>query len=121
MEGLVPEAGTWKLDTSVAYGNREDQGLQIGNPLIIQTGPTSFVSVYTDVGEERKNTDIVVGTVGLRYGLTTRTELYVRASAFGATRDPQPQNLSIALLPKVYQTYGLEPATRSRTMMSRRV
>ncbi len=82
VEGLVPEAGTWKLDTSVAYGNRENQGLQIGNPLIIQTGPTSFVSVYTDVGEERKNTDIVVGTVGLRYGLTTRTELYVRASAF---------------------------------------
>lgn len=82
VEGLITESGKWRLDASIAYANRDGQGLRTGEPLLIQTGPTSFLPVYADVSEETTNSDTIATTVGLRYGLTTRTELYGRTSGY---------------------------------------
>jgi len=80
VEGLVTEAETFKLDTSIAYANRDAQNLQVGEPFFIQTGPASFVPVYSGIDQRNTNADSIVGTIGLRYGVTTKAEVYGRTS-----------------------------------------
>lgn len=46
----------------------------------MQTGETSFVSLPTKIGELKSNTDVLIVTVGLRYGLTSNAEIYTRVS-----------------------------------------
>lgn len=53
----------------------------MAEPITVQTGPTSFVSLPTLVGESQGNSDSAVFTLGLRYGLTAKTEVYTRLSA----------------------------------------
>lgn len=81
IEDLLTDKGKLKLELSVAYGNHDRQGLAVGEPLLLQTGPTSFISLPTRIGETKTNSDALVATAGLRYGLTARTEIFSRASA----------------------------------------
>ena len=46
----------------------------------MQTGPTSFVTIPALIGESQGNSDTLVATLGLRYGLTSKSEIYSRAS-----------------------------------------
>lgn len=46
----------------------------------MQTGDTSFVTIPSKLGEEKNNSEIIVGTLGLRFGLNDVTEFYSRAS-----------------------------------------
>nr|VFK54290.1 MAG: outer membrane insertion C-terminal signal [Candidatus Kentron sp. TUN]VFK56270.1 MAG: outer membrane insertion C-terminal signal [Candidatus Kentron sp. TUN] len=80
VEDLITDKGKIKLDLSVAYANSDRQGVSTGEPILIQTGPTSFVTVPTLVGESLTNSDLVVGILGLRYGLTAKAEIFTRAS-----------------------------------------
>jgi len=80
VEDLITDQGRVKLDLSLTYANAEQHGVSVGQPIVVQTGPTSFITIPTSVGERSGNTDTLVGTAGLRYGLTDNTELYARAS-----------------------------------------
>nr|VFK41567.1 MAG: Putative MetA-pathway of phenol degradation [Candidatus Kentron sp. TC] len=80
VEDLITDKGKIKLDVSIAYANSDRQGVSTGEPILIQTGPTSFVTVPTLVGERSTNSDLVVSTLGLRYGLTAKAEVFSRAS-----------------------------------------
>jgi len=80
VEDLITDPGRFKLDLSLTYANAEQHGVATGQPIVVQTGPTSFVSIPTQVGERTSNSDTLIGTLGLRYGLTDNTELYTRAS-----------------------------------------
>jgi len=80
VEDLITEQGRFKLDISLTYANAEQQGISTDQPIVVQTGPTSFVSIPTVIGERSGNTDSLVATVGLRYGLTEKAEIYTRAS-----------------------------------------
>nr|VFK11458.1 MAG: Putative MetA-pathway of phenol degradation [Candidatus Kentron sp. LPFa]VFK24552.1 MAG: Putative MetA-pathway of phenol degradation [Candidatus Kentron sp. LPFa] len=80
VEDLITDKGKIKLDVSIAYANSDRKGVSTGEPILIQTGPTSFVTVPTLVGESLTNSDLVVGTLGLRYGLTAKAEIFTRAS-----------------------------------------
>lgn len=80
VEDLITDKGKIKLDLSVAYANSDRQGVSTGEPILIQTGTTSFVAVPSLVGESLTNSDLVVGTLGLRYGLTAKAEIFTRAS-----------------------------------------
>ncbi|MDY7577390.1 hypothetical protein RGU70_03485 [Herbaspirillum sp. RTI4] len=80
IEDLMTDKGQVTLDATFSYANRNQQGVAIGSPLIVQTAPTSFTAIPTRVGETRTDTDISVATLGLRYGLTKNTELYGRSS-----------------------------------------
>jgi len=68
------------VDVSLTYANRDRQGVATAEPITVQTGPTSFVTLPTLVGESQGNSDTLVGTLGLRYGLTAKAEIYGRAS-----------------------------------------
>lgn len=80
VENVIAERGTWKVETGLSYANSERHGVQTGDPIVVQTGPTSFVTIPTLVGEQKSNSDTVVGTIGLRYGVSANTEVYGRTS-----------------------------------------
>ena len=80
VEDLVTDKGRFKLDLSFAYANVDQTGVSTGEPISVQTGPTSFVQVPTAVGERSSNRDTLVGTLGLRYGITGKTEVLLRTS-----------------------------------------
>ena len=79
VEDLITDQGKIKLDATLVYANSERQGVQTGEPIVVQTGPTSFITLPTRIGDTRTNTDTLVATLGLRYGLTRDAELYGRA------------------------------------------
>ena len=84
VEDLITDQGKVKLDLSLAYANTDRSGVSTGEPLIVQTGPTSFVTLPTLVGESIGNSDTVVATLGMRYGLTAKAEVYARISGMSS-------------------------------------
>ena len=80
VEDLITDKGKFKLDLSLAYANANRQGVFAGEPITVQTGATSFVTLPSLVGESTGNSDTRVATFGLRYGLTSKAEIYTRLS-----------------------------------------
>lgn len=80
VEDLITDKGKFKLDLSVAYANSDRQGVSTGDPVTVQTGATSFVTLPTLIGESRGNSDTLVGTFGSRYGLTGKAEIFARTT-----------------------------------------
>lgn len=80
VEVLITDKGKFKLDVSLAYANSDRQGVSTGEPITVETGATSFVTLPTLIGERRGNSDSLVGTLGLRYGLTGKAEIFARTS-----------------------------------------
>lgn len=86
VEGLITEKCKVKLDLSLSYANADRQSLVSGESVMVQTGPASFVSVPTLIGESLVNSDTWVTSVGLRYGLTAKAEIYTRISAINLSQ-----------------------------------
>jgi len=85
VEDLITDKGKVKLDLSLAYVNADRSGVSTGEPIIVQTGPTSFVTLPTLVGESIGNSDTVVAILGMRYGLTAKAEVYARMSGLSSS------------------------------------
>lgn len=81
-DDLITERGKVKIDVSLAYANSDRQGVSTREPIIVQTGATSFVILPTLIGESHRNSDSLISTLGLRYGLTEKAEIFFRASYF---------------------------------------
>ncbi len=95
VEDLITDKGKVKLDVSLAYANSDRQGVSTGEPITVQTGPTSFVTLPTVIGESQGNSDFLVGTVGLRYGLTGKAEIFTRASyLYNSSRNSDVSGIS---------------------------
>jgi len=84
VEGLLTEPGKLKFELSLAYANATRQSLLVGEPVNVQTGPTSFVKLPASVGESMGNSDTAVATVGLLYGLSATVEVSARISGLSA-------------------------------------
>lgn len=78
VENVITDKGKFKLDLAISYSNLELQGVQASDGILIQTGPTSFVSVPSKVGQTQANSDVIVISLGARYGLSDNFETYVR-------------------------------------------
>ena len=76
LEGVMTDKGKLKLDASVTYINSESSRSELAAPVYIQTGAASFIPVPTEIQENGSNSDMLVGTLGLRYGLTGNTDIY---------------------------------------------
>lgn len=76
IEDIMTDKGKWKLETSLTYLNSENSRAELAAPVYIQTGATSFIPIPTEIQENRSNTDMLAGTLGLRYGLTGNTDIY---------------------------------------------
>lgn len=87
VEELITDKGKVKLDFSLIYANSDRLGVSTGESIRIQTGAASFITLPTQVGESNGNFDSLVGSIGLRYGLTEKTEIYTRFSyLYSSTR-----------------------------------
>ncbi|EMT8839345.1 meta-pathway of phenol degradation family protein [Neisseria gonorrhoeae] len=76
IEDIMTDKGKWKLETSLTYLNSENSRAALAAPVYIQTGSASFIPVPTEIQENGSNTDMLAGTLGLRYGLTGNTDIY---------------------------------------------
>ncbi|HEZ8227820.1 TPA: meta-pathway of phenol degradation family protein [Neisseria gonorrhoeae] len=76
IEDIMTDKGKWKLETSLTYLNSENSRSALAAPVYIQTGATSFIPIPTEIQENGSNTDMLAGTLGLRYGLTGNTDIY---------------------------------------------
>lgn len=76
IEDIITDKGKWKLETSLTYLNSENSRAALAAPVYIQTGATSFIPIPTEIQENGSNTDMLTGTLGLRYGLTGNTDIY---------------------------------------------
>ncbi|HFC7000173.1 TPA: meta-pathway of phenol degradation family protein, partial [Neisseria meningitidis] len=76
IEDIMTDKGKWKLETSLTYLNSENSRAELAAPVYIQTGATSFIPIPTEIQENGSNTDMLAGTLGLRYGLTGNTDIY---------------------------------------------
>ncbi len=81
VENVITQKGATLFDISVAYANTDMASLTFGEPLLIPTGPTSFIRLPPPAGPLEQNSDTLVGSIGLRHGVARRTELFARASA----------------------------------------
>lgn len=80
VENLLTSKGKVNLGFGLVYANSERSRVQVGDMVLIQTGPSQFVRVPIEVGELRVNTDTLVATPSLRYGVTENTQLSLRGS-----------------------------------------
>lgn len=95
VEDLITDKGKVKLDASLAYANSDRQGISTAEPITVQTGPTSFVTLPTVIGESQGNSDSLVGTLGVRYGLTGKAEIYARGShLYNSSRNSNVSGIS---------------------------
>lgn len=76
IEDLLTDKGKLKLEASLGYVNSESRRAEPAAPVYIQTGSASFVPVPTGIQENGRNSELIAATLGLRYGLTGRTDLY---------------------------------------------
>ena len=80
LEELLTDKGKLRLESSISYTNIEREQTRIANPIYIQTGTNSYIAVPTALQQGSRNSDLIIGTLGLRYGITAKTELYGNAS-----------------------------------------
>ncbi len=73
IEDLVTNKGKAKLNVSLTYANSDQSG-------VLVAGGYSYATI-------EQNQDVLIGTLRLRYGLTSKTEIHGRGSAsFSSTR-----------------------------------
>jgi hypothetical protein len=82
VEDLITDQGNMKLDLSLTYSNRDQESLEAGQSILVQTGDSSYVYIPSVYGTSQNNIDTVIATLGFRYGLTSSTELYTRNNFF---------------------------------------
>ncbi|WP_301667845.1 meta-pathway of phenol degradation family protein [Neisseria basseii] len=107
IEDIMTDKGKWKLETSLTYLNSENSRAALAAPVYIQTGATSFIPIPTEIQENGSNTDMLAGTLGLRYGLTGNTDIYGSGSYLwheerkldgnGKTRNKQMSDISAGI------------------------
>lgn len=80
VDGMLSAPNRWRAELGINYANTEQRGVSTGRPISVQVSTAQFVTIPTQVGTEHINSDTVVLSPGLRYGLSEDTELYGRAS-----------------------------------------
>lgn len=80
IESLTTDKGRFKLDTAISYFNQNNSNLLSQGSSIIDLGNGSIITIPNLPTEGTVNTDTIVGTVGLRYGISEAWEVGVKAN-----------------------------------------
>lgn len=80
VEDLITKNDEFQLSFNVGYANADRSNVSALYD-DIDTGNNNFIRLPVAVGEQRKNSDIYTFTLGGRYGLSKRTEIYSRLTA----------------------------------------
>ena len=81
LDELLTHQKQIRLELGLTYANSQYKGLVSGEPVLIQVSPAQFVTVPSQIGESNSFSDTQVFTLGGRYGVNSRTEIYSRLSA----------------------------------------
>lgn len=80
IESLTTDKGRFKLDTTVSYFNRNSSNLLYQGSNVIDLGNGSIITIPNLPTEGTVNTDTIVGTLGLRYGMSEAWEVGIKAN-----------------------------------------
>lgn len=81
IESLTTDKGRFKLDTTVSYFNQNSSNLLSQGSTNIDLGDGRSITIPNIPTEGKVNTDNLIGTLGLRYGITEDWEVGVKANA----------------------------------------
>ncbi|MBR6026683.1 MAG: meta-pathway of phenol degradation family protein [Neisseriaceae bacterium] len=76
LEELYTDKGKFKLEANLTYANSEQQNNSVSQPVYIETTNHSLVAIPTVFSQTNSNNDMLLGNLGLRYGLTGKTDIY---------------------------------------------
>ena len=79
LEELLSEKGKFTLEMGGTISALRQTGIA-GLYETIQTGAGTFVDVPVDIGATDRQSNTALAAVGLRYGLTVRSEIYARST-----------------------------------------
>jgi hypothetical protein len=80
VEDLIADKNKFKLETSVSYFNQNSTNLSSQGTSLIDLGNGRVVTIPTPVTQGKTNTDTVIGTLGLRYGISDSLEMGVKTN-----------------------------------------
>lgn len=80
IEDLLTAQNRWRAELGINYTNSNQKNLSVGKPLLLQIAPVQFIALPTNVSESRINSDTLILSPGLCFGLSGKTELYGRSS-----------------------------------------
>ena len=104
IEDLLTAKDRYRLEFGLDYANSDRSNVDSRFDLI-QTGLGNFVLLPVAIGEERRNADFLVMTLGFRYGITMDTEVFTRLTA--TNRDVRMQSISGTASDSSQQLTGL--------------
>lgn len=79
LEELLSDKGTFRLEMGATLSASRRDGV-VGLYQTIQTGTGDFVSVPVDFQSTDRQAETILATFGLRYGLTSKAEIYSRTT-----------------------------------------
>lgn len=80
IESLTTDKGRFKLDTTLSYFNQNNSSLLSQGSNIIDLGNGNMITIPNLPTEGIVNTDSIIGTVGLRYGISEAWEVGVKTN-----------------------------------------
>jgi len=80
IEDLLTEKNEFRVEFGLNYANADRKNLNTRFDSV-QVGPGSFILLPVDVRNQRQNSDVFALTLGARYGITDKTEIYSRLTA----------------------------------------
>lgn len=80
VEDLIADKNRFKLETSLNYVNQNSTNLTSQGSSSIDLGNGRFVSVPNPITQDKTNTDTLIGTIGLRYGVSDSLEVGIKTN-----------------------------------------
>lgn len=81
VDNIYTDKGKLKLETNITYSNYEQNEINVAEPITVQTTTNSFINIPTSIRKSQNNADVLIGTIGFRYGLTGQTDVYGNISS----------------------------------------
>ncbi len=94
VEDLTTDKNKFKLNTNISYFNQSQRNLTEQGYNIIDLGNGRTLTLANPPSEGTTNTDSLIGTVGLNYGVTDKLELGVKTNAIYQQNRHQSLNVS---------------------------
>lgn len=81
VEDLLTAQNRWRVELGLTYANVQLSGVSSDSPITLQVSPTQFITIPSRVVASQEQSDTLVLSPAIRYGLSGKTELYGRIHA----------------------------------------
>lgn len=81
VEDLIADKNRFKLETSLNYVNQNSSNLTSQGSNLVDLGNGRYVSIPNSITQGKTNTDTLIGTIGLRYGVSDSLEVGIKTNS----------------------------------------